>query len=885
MATIGVKLELSSAEFRNGMKQATSEVKLFDTQLKGLSKNLTENTNAFQKHLQKTEALKGKLEALKTEQSLLTAKLQESKEKFGENSAQANDYATKLEKCNQQIVETEKALKSQNGTWGAVGAQIAEVGKKVKEVGDKMQEVGKTLTTHVTVPLAAVGATSVKAFADWESAFTGVMKTVDETATTTYADLQESIKKMATETASSKEEIAGVAEVAGQLGIKADDIEKFTKTMVMLGDSTNLSADEAATSLARVINITGESTDNIDRLGSSVVALGNNFATDEASIVEMSNRLASAGTIAGMSTQDILALSTAMSSVGIQAEAGGTAMTQTLTGISKAVSDGGAKLDQLAETAGMTAEQFATTWQSSPIDALQAFIGGLSQMNEQELDTYSLLDELGMSGVRQSNMLQSLALASDTLTNAVQVSNQAYEENTALVDEASKRYETFDAKMSQTKEKIGNVAIEIGERLLPYIDKALAVLDKLIAAWDNLSPEMQDTIVKIGLIVAAIGPMLMIIGKLTSTVGQIMMFAPQIMSAIGGIATMITGTVIPTLASLAVAAGTAMLPFLPFIAIAAAVVAAGVLIYKNWDTIKEKAGQLKDWLGEKFSNIKEGISNKWNELKENTSQAWSLIKGKIEEHGGGIQGVIGTCMEAYKNLWDQGCNFLNEVTNGKFGEMASKVSEKMGEIKDKVSNAMASAKASVEEHGGGIKGAIGAYSEWYASKWKSAFDSINQATGGKLGDALSTVKEKLGNIKDAFLGIIEDAKNWGKDLVDNFTSGIKNSMASAGEAAKSVAGTVSSYLHFTTPDKGPLKDADTYGPDFMKLYAKGIEDYSYLVKNAVSDVAMDMTSLGTLDPESIYGAVRQGSEDANVSIYIGERELGRALRGMGVQLA
>ena len=145
---------------------------------------------------------------------------------------------------------------------------------------------------------------------------------------------------MSTEIPATTDEIAAVAEAAGQLGIQKDSLLDFTETMIMMGTATNMTADEAATSLAQFANITGTSADEYDRLGSTIVALGNNFATTESEITEMATRLASAGTLAGLTEAEILALSTAMSSVGIEAEAGGTAMTQTLSAIESAVTLG-----------------------------------------------------------------------------------------------------------------------------------------------------------------------------------------------------------------------------------------------------------------------------------------------------------------------------------------------------------------------------------------------------------------------------------------------------------------------------------------------------------------------------------------------------------------
>ena len=150
----------------------------------------------------------------------------------------------------------------------------------------------------------------------------------------------------------------------------------------------------------------------------------------------MTNRLASAGTLAGLTNQEILGLATAMSSVGIQAEAGGTAMTQTLTAITAAVATGGEDLRKFAKVAGVSSEEFATTWKTKPVKALQGFIKGLGTLKDRGYDATLVLADMQLDGIRQANMLKSLALASDTMTDAVDLSNKAWEENSALTIDA-----------------------------------------------------------------------------------------------------------------------------------------------------------------------------------------------------------------------------------------------------------------------------------------------------------------------------------------------------------------------------------------------------------------------------------------------------------------
>lgn len=198
----------------------------------------------------------------------------------------------------------------------------------LNKLGDGMKNVGKKLTMGLTVPIAGIAVASTKSAIDIESAFAGVRKTMDVSGLTAaqteqaYKKVEDGIMSMSKKMPTAATEIAGVAEAAGQLGIKTENILGFTEVMVQLGDTTNLSAEEAATSLARLANITGMPQTQFDRLGSTIVALGNNMATTESEITAMGLRLAGAGKQIGLTEAQTMSFAAALSSVGIEAEAG-----------------------------------------------------------------------------------------------------------------------------------------------------------------------------------------------------------------------------------------------------------------------------------------------------------------------------------------------------------------------------------------------------------------------------------------------------------------------------------------------------------------------------------------------------------------------------------
>lgn len=542
-----IKLGLDDADFGKGVANSKKQVQYLAKEMQANMKiadmagnKLGKLGTRYDGLTQIIKAQENQVAALKKayDGSFVDGKATDSTKRLANQLQDANgklaNYKLQLQNTAGQMARLQVETQGVTGWLKQHGDAYIKQGEKIQKFGGMVSKAGTALTVGVTAPIVA-GATAVtKAAIDWESAFAGVKKTSDEVVDSngnvvySYADLETSLRGLAKELPSTHSEIAAVAEAAGQLGIQTQDITAFTKTMIDMGESTNLSAEDAATAIAKIANITGMTSSEYQRFGSSVVALGNNFATTEADIVQMSNRLASAGTLAGLSNQEILGLATAMSSVGIEAEAGGTAMTQTLTAIEKAAVEGGDSLDQFAKVAGMSSSEFAKQWNEKPIEAIQSFIKGLGELDGKGESATLMLDEMGLSGVRQSNMLKSLALASDTLSGAVDMSTQAWEENTALTNEAGTRYETTESKLKMLRNEAVDAAIEFGGPLVDALRDGLEASKPLIKsfgdmakAFSSLDKEQQQNIIKWGLMAAAAGPALKLLGGGISTIGSV----------------------------------------------------------------------------------------------------------------------------------------------------------------------------------------------------------------------------------------------------------------------------------------------------------------------------------------------------------------------------
>lgn len=498
--------------FNGTFKSAQAAIQATQKEIQEL-KSAQSDISAYQKQQAAAENTRKRLALLQTQYDNIQREIQETE---GFSSSLENRLASKaaqIEKATAKLNEETAALDKLGNALSEVGvdtsnlqreserlqSQIGALRQEQVEATEAAQSFGEKASSAMInlndmIVAAGIGEAlsqiagafkdATDAAVEYESAITGVYKTVNGTDEQ-LAAISDEIMEMATEMPATTTEIAAVAEAAGQLGIATGDITSFTQTMINMGEATNLTADEAATALAKFANIAGTSASDYNRLGSVIVDLGNNFATTEADITRMATRLASAGTLAGLSEPQILALAAAMSSVGIEAEAGGTAMTQTLSGIEQAVANGGERLEKYAEISGMTAEEFADAWENDAISALTSFIAGLGRLNEQGESAVLTLTDLGLTGVNQSNMLQSLGLAADMMGSAVSTANTAWQENIALTNEANKRYATTESQQAMMANAANNLAVVYGELYTPALREAYGVgTDLLVQAAD-----------------------------------------------------------------------------------------------------------------------------------------------------------------------------------------------------------------------------------------------------------------------------------------------------------------------------------------------------------------------------------------------------------------
>ena len=394
------------------------------------------------------------------------------------------------------------------------------------KVSSKSLEFANTVKPYSMLSFAGIAA-ATKTAIEFEDAWTGVTKTVDGTPQQ-LSKINDGLKNLAQTTSSTYQDIAHYAELAGQMGIPTDSIVGFTKTITQLGDTTNLVGEEAAQSIAKFSNVmvsqSKKTNTYYSRLGSTIVDLGNKFATTEADIMAMATRLGVAGKMVGMNSNQVLGLSTALSSLGIEAAAGGGSISKMLKTIDLSVSTGNDLLYEFAEVSGMTAQQFQKAWGEDAAGTFLKFVQGIGKSG----DVTKTLNDLGITEIRQAQAMGALAQSSDVLASALNVSKNAWDSNTAMANEAEKRYATLKSQLSQTWEAIKQAGNELGQAFTPTLTDLLKIVKKAANAFSDLDEGTQQTIAKMLLLTAAAYPTAKGVSKVAgATQGAIKFFTKE----------------------------------------------------------------------------------------------------------------------------------------------------------------------------------------------------------------------------------------------------------------------------------------------------------------------------------------------------------------------
>lgn len=713
-------------------------------------------------------------------------KLEQEKDALSQlkEGPQSEETLKQQEALTREIEDTKQKLKGltdEYKNFGSVaGAQLQAAGDKMKEVGGKISDAGETLTTHVTLPLAAAGAAGVANFASVDKTMQLANKTMGNTAEQAET-VNKAMKDAAANSTYGMNDAANAVLNFARAGLDADQSAAALAPAMNLAAGEGGNLDTVSAGLVATINGFHGSFEDAGTYADVFAAACNNSALD---VDSLSNAMSVAAPIfssAGYSVNDAALFMGVMANNGIQADVAANSLKTGLARLVSPAKEGADMMEQLGIS--------VTNSDGSMKDSVTI---------QKELhDAFSKLSEseqiAAASAIFGKNQMAPWLALINTAPGDVNELNSSLEACGGTTQEmADTMMSGFGGSLEKLKSSVDVLGYSIGESLAPILQKAVDFIQGIVDKLNAMDPSMRQVVVTIGLIAAAVGPVLVIAGNVISAVGTITGAIGSVMTHIGALSGGITA-----LSSMS------LLPMLGVIALVVGAIIGIIAIVKNWGAISEwfkgvwegvcnGVKEIGQGLGEFFGGlwdgiktatstawdgIKSGVSTAWNGVKDTVSTVGSAIKDTAKQHldamksafdqnGGGIKGAAAAAWEGIKGYYTAGFDFVNNLTGGKLDGIKQKFSDGWNAVKEKTSEAWSNIKGTVEQNGGGIKGVITTAVQGYQNIWKTGFGMINQVTGGKLGEALSTATSKLSSIKQAFTDKMNGAKEAVKGAID-----------------------------------------------------------------------------------------------------------------------
>lgn len=880
----GITIEIGGNTTK--LVQALSKV---DNALSKTQTNLRDINKALKFDPGNAELLKDKQNELARAISETKERLDAEKEAYAELAKQDKtpENIEKMRQLKTQIDLDTVALKgleaqaqqasSVLGTQMQVaGKKIEEVGEKIKGVGDKLSSIGSDITMKVTAPIVGGFAAAVKTTGEFDAAMSKVQAVSGATASD-MALLRDKAKEMGETTKFSASESAEALNYMAMAGWKTEDMLGGIEGVMNLAAASGEDLATTSDIVTDALTAFGYSAEDSGHFADILAAAASNANTNVSMMGESFKYAAPVAGALGYSAEDVAVALGLMANAGIKADQAGTSLRNMFNRMAKPTKESAEAMERLGielyDDQGkmysfrQIMEQLRGSMQqinmplekyNEELDSLDAALadGTLSQKKYDAALEELNLQAFGAEGAEKARAAAMLG-GTRAMSGLLAISNATaadYEKLTSAIDNSSQSFakladgsvvplsealqsgqeiieqysgsaeamantmlNNLPGQITLLKSQIEGLAISFGEMLMPTVRNVVGVVQEFIDKLNAMDESQRQQIIQIAAVVAAIGPALLIIGKIVSGVGSIVAvvgkltgLVGQVISSVGGLQGLITALTGPI--GIVIAA-------------VGALTAAFVYFYNTNEEFRNKVNaviesvkeafagfiaQVQEWLPlilEWVSPIIEGLMSYVTALAELAMTVLGAMVTWIREKISAIQQwmnehqlFVQTTFSVIKTIIQAALTFIQTIFSSFYNILGS------------LTRAITAA----------IRG-----------DWKSALDNLKSAAQTALSAVAKIFETLKGTLKSIFSDIISAMKQWGRDMIDNLVNGIKEKISKVKEAVGEVANTIREFLHFSEPDIGPLSDFSTYAPDMMKLFAKGITDYSGVITDAI----------------------------------------------------
>lgn len=843
----GITVEIGgdTTKLQTALKGVNTEIRNTQSQLKDMEKLLKldpGNTELMaQKHRLLGDAVRETKEKLET---LKTAAEQA-------NTALANGEISQsqYDALQREIIETENNLRDlerQAGQSAVALQKIAATGEKLKTVGSAIEGVGQKLMP-VTAAVGGLGAAAVKVASDFDSAMSQVAAVSGATGKDLEA-LRDKAREMGSKTKFSASEAAEAMNYMAMAGWKTNDMLSGIEGIMNLAAASGEDLATTSDIVTDALTALGLSAKDSGHFADILAAASSNANTNVSMMGETFKYCAPVAGALGFSAEDTAEAIGLMANAGIKSSQAGTAMRSMMTNLTGEVKFVGDAFGELTVQTTNTDGSMRSLG-----DILADCRAAFAQMSESEkaANAEALVGKNAMSGFLA--VMNAAPGDIEKLNSAINNCDGTAEKMAATMQD------NLAGQLTILKSQLEELAISIGEILMPYIRQIVGWIQGLVDWLNSLDEGTKKIIVTVALVAAALGPVLIVIGKVVGAVGTIMTVVPQIASAISGVIAFVSGTVIPAISAVVAAIGWVPLAI-------AAVVAILVVLYNKCEWFREAVNAIWTQIKEFFvsawevicSFFTETIPNAWNSLVsffQGIPAWWSGLWQSVGDFFGNIwtnmmnNPVLTGIVDMIRSLWENLSTTLQGIWNGiktaasgaweliknvVLGPvllLIDLVTGNFTKLKEDAANIWNNIKNAASNIWNGIKQVVGSLAQGLANHVSILFNGLKNTIANIWTAIKNTASSAWNGLKNLVSSIASNLKQAAVNAFKAMVSGIRSALSSLGSVVQSG---FQSAISFITSLPGKALE---WGKDFINGIADGIRSAIGNVVNAVSDVA------------------------------------------------
>lgn len=823
----GITVEIGgdTTKLQTALKGVNGQIKSTQSQLKDVEKLLKMDPGNTELLAQKEKLLADAVKETKEKLDTLKTAAEQADKALADGTISKDQY----DALQREIIETEqdlKKLETQASTSAVALEKISLAGEKMKSAGDKISTAGEKLLP-VTAAVTGLGTAAVTTAASFESSMSQVqatmgitkdaMSTVDGQSVNTMDTLTNLAKKMGSETAFSASECAQALNYLALAGYDTEQMCNTLPTVLNLAAAGDIDLASASDMVTDAMSALGM---EVDEAGTMVDQMAKTASSTNTSVAQLGEGILTIGATAKSIKGGTAELNTALGILannGIKGAEGGTHLRNIILSL-----------------------QNPTDKASDAMEALGLQVydseGNMRSMNDILGDLNSSMD--GMTAEEKSNIISKIfnktdlssvnALLANTGDTWDDLQSSITDSGGAAQQMADTQLDNLQGQITILKSALEGLAISFGELLMPAIKQIVGWVQGFVDKLNSMDEGTKKVIVTIALVAAALGPVLIVIGKVVSAVGSIMTIVPKLVSAFGMVQKAFVALNGVMMAN----------PIMLIVAAIAALVAAFIYLWNTnegfrnfwinlWETIKSTVLNIVQAIGD-------FLTSAWDTIKTTAETVWNAIKGFFVGLWEGIKTIFSTVLEAIKLVITTYINFYKTIITTVFNAIKTVITTVLNAINTVITTVWNGIKTTVSTVVNAIKTTIA-----------TVFNNILTGIKTVVGNIAGAIKSGFETAINFITSLPSKALQWGKDMIMGIVNGIKSCISAVGDAVKSVADKITSFLHFSVPDEGPLTDYESWMPDFMKGLAKGIEKSKSEVAKAVESVAdtMDLTSV------------------------------------------